>query len=425
MDPKDKKENPERVDIKAALDELKATFDAAIADRTKAIQDKADADVKKANEAIEVIQAEAKEFQKQLDALDLKQKEQPNGPAKVKSIGEQVYESLEKNKDIIEQFAKDPTKAFRIKAAALMDTSIFGAGVNQGLRETGVNMAPMRRRFVLSNNPIVRVINGGAGSNPLTWVEWRPKEGGPAPTAESASKPLMDWTYQIGTANAKTIAVLAYVTKQSLLNRAQFADEVNNELLVNLADELDYQALLGDNTGENLNGINTIAKTFTGAGLAGEVQDANIFDVIRAGILQVRKGNKATTGYGRRTGFLPNYVLISPDRAAEMDLTKDANGQYILPPFSTQDGQIIKGVRVIDNDFLDADDFLIGDFSTALFNFVEGITLESGYINDQFAKNQMTIRAEVEGMIRVKYHDTWAFVKGDFTTAKALIAATT
>lgn len=419
------KENPEQVDIKAALTDLKTQFDGLISERAKAIQDKAEADIKKANEAIEAIQGEAKEFQKQLDALDLKQKEQPNGPQKVKSIGEQVEESLEKHKDAIEAFAKDPTKPFRMKAAAIMTTSTFGAGVNQGLREAGVNMAPMRRRFVLSNNPIVRVINGGAGSNPLTWVEWRPKEGGPAPTAESATKPLMDWTYQIGTANAKTIAVLAYVTKQSLLNRAQFADEVNNELLVNLADELDYQALLGDNTGENLNGIDTIAKAFTGSGLAGEVSEPNIFDVIRAGILQVRKGNKATTGYARRTGFLPNYVLISPDRAAEMDLTKNANGSYIMPPFSTQDGQIIKGVQVIENDFLDADDFLIGDFSTALFNFVEGITLESGYINDQFAKNQMTIRAEVEGMIRVKYHDTWAFVKGDFTSAKALLQATT
>lgn len=417
------KTTPEQVDIKAALGDLKTQFDTLIAERTKAIQDKAEADVKKANEAIETVQAEAKAMQEQLDQITLRQKDQPEN-GKKKSLHEQVYDNLKANEGKIKAFA-EKKESFRIKAAEIMDTGSFGAGVNQGMREAGLNEAPMRRRFVLSNNPIIRVINGGPGSNPLTWVEWRPKEGGPAPTAESAAKPLMDWTYQIGTANAKTIAVLAYVTKQALLNRAVLADEITNELLENLADELDYQALLGDNTGENLNGINTIAKAFTGAALAGEVENANVFDVIRAAILQARKGNKATTGYSRRTGYAPNYVLISPDIAAQMDVTKDANGQYILPPFSTQDGQIIKGVRLIENDFVGDDDFIVGDFTKALFNFVEGITLESGFINDQFAKNQMTIRAEATGMVRVKYHDQWAFVKGDFTTAKALLQATT
>lgn len=409
--------------VKEALADLKKKFDEQIEERTKAIADKAADDIKAAEDKIAELQEQAKELIKRCDEAELRAKDATIGEARAKSIGDQIRESLKKSEtDLKTLHAKGGN--LRIKAAELIDTGNFGAGVIQGYREAGINQPPRRRRLILGQPPIIPVMNGGPGSNPLTWIEWRPKEGGPAPTAESSAKPLLDWTYVQGTAVAKTIAVVAYVTKQALLNAPWLGAEINGELLGDLADELDYQALLGDNTGENLNGIKTQAKAFTGSGLAGEVQDAQEFDVIRAAILQVREGNRATTGYTRRTGYSPNYILVSPTTKAKMDVVKDTDGRY-LRPFWAPTNELIAGVEVIESDFVPNDEFIVGDFSRALFNFVEGITLDLGFINDQFVKNQMTVRAEVYGMLRIKYHDTWAFVKGDFSTAKALIQATT
>lgn len=412
------KDTPEQVDIKAALTDLKSQFDSLIADRTKAIQDKAEADVKAANDAIAIIQAEAAEMQKQLDEIALRQKDQPD-PRKHKSVQEQVEELLVKNADAIKATASGGR--FKTDPAAIT-TGNFGNDVVLGQREPGINEAPRRRRFILG---IINTMNGGPGSNPLTWIEWRPGNGTAASVAESATKPAMDWTYVEGKATAEVIAVTAATTKQALLNMPILAQEINGELLGELADELDYQILLGDATGTNLKGIDQYAKAFTGASLAGEVADANVFDVIRAAILQVRVGNKATAGYTRRTGYMPNYALVSPGIAAQMDTIKDNQGRYILPPFRSTDGQIVSGVQIIENDFVGDDDFYVADFTKSLFNFVEGLTIQTGWINDQFVKNQLSIRAEVYGTHRIKYHDAWAFVKGDFTSAKALIQATT
>lgn len=412
-------ETKEAVDIKGALANLKSQFDAEIKKRADAIQAKADEKVKEAEDKIKAIQDEAAEMQKQLDEISLRQKDKKD--ERKKSLQEQIEENLSKNADKFKEVV-DNRVNFRMKAAEIIDTGNFGAGVIQGMREPGINAAPRRVQNVLS---LIQTMNGGAGTNPLTWIEWKPKDGGPDTVAESGTKPLMDWTYTEGTSNAQVIAVVAYTTMQALLNMPQLAQEINNELLGDLADELAYQVLLGSGTAPDLKGIDQYAKAFTGSSLAGEIEDANIFDVLRAAILQVRKGNKATTGYTRRTGYVPNAILVSPDRAAQMDLKKDNNGNYILPPFTSQDNTQVKGIPVLVDDFIDADDFYVGDFSKGLLNYVRGLTIETGWINDQFIKNQLTIRAEVYANFRIKYHDAWAFVKGDFTSAKALLQATT
>jgi HK97 family phage major capsid protein len=362
------------------------------------------------------------EFQKQLDAFDLKAKERPMGGGRGMSTKDQIDALLAKNVSAINATASNGAKISMKADASIITTGNMGAGVVLGNREPGINEAPRRRRFILS---IINTMSGGPGSNPLTWIEWRPGNGGPAGVAESATKPGLDWTYQEGKQSAEVIAVTAATTKQALLNMAELSQQINDELLGDLYDELDYQILKGDGTGANLKGIDQFAKAFTGSTLAGEVDEPNIFDVIRAATLQVRKGNSAATGYARRTGYVANYAIVSPTIAAQMDLIKDTQGRYILPPFRSNDGQMVGGVQIIDSDFADDDEFFVGDFTKSLFNFVEGVTIQTGWINDQFVKNQLSIRAEVMGTHRIKYHDGWAFVKGDFTTAKALIQKTT
>jgi hypothetical protein len=59
------------------------------------------------------------------------------------------------------------------------------------------------------------------------------------------------------------------------------------------------------------------------------------------------------------------------------------------------------------------------DPTRALWNWVENPQIEIGMINDDFEKNIWRLRAELQGMLRVKEHEKYAFVKGDFSVATA------
>lgn len=422
-------ETKDYAEVQEALKDLRTDLSKQIDEKTKGIANGATKEELKAlDEKIKVLESVGQELQEQKEEikalqLDLKNKSQEK--EKGLNLRGQILKSLNENVEAIKGISNAKSGLVELKkAAAIITTGNVGEGVILGRREAGINAAPFRERFITD---LITTQNGGIDSDPLTWVEKVPKDGGPASVDESNTKPMMDWSYQEGKTTAETIAVYAAITRQQARNMQVLGETVADELIPNLNDELDYQTLLGDgaaNTqaiGKNLKGIIQYAKAFTGAGLAGKVEFANEMDAIRAAILQARIGNKAAAGYGRRTGYMPNAILVSPTVNALLDTYKNANGTYILPPFTSADGSKIKGIRVIENDFVGDDQFIVGDFSKALLNFVEGLSLQVGWINDQMIKNQLTVLAELVASFRIKYHDQWAFVKGTFATALPLI----
>lgn len=301
-----------------------------------------------------------------------------------------------------------------------ISTTSFGDRVIFGFREPGVDRAPLPQRFIFD---IIEVMNGGPGSNPLSWVEQVDIVGAPDWTAENAEKPGMQWKYAEQKVTAEMIAVYTVVTRQALLNWPILEQEIRGELSRKLYNKLDQAVLSGTGTGNEIYGIDYYATEFDAGSLAGTVSGANRMDVLRAAIGQVRKGGaNASPELG---GFNPNYIVISEDSATSMDLAKNDNGTYLLPPFTSQDNTRIKGVQVITSNFIGDDDFLVGDFSRYLFNIVDGLKIDVGYINAQFIHNQLTIRAELYGMGRVKNHEKPAFVKGNFTDAIAELDGST
>jgi hypothetical protein len=51
----------------------------------------------------------------------------------------------------------------------------------------------------------------------------------------------------------------------------------------------------------------------------------------------------------------------------------------------------------------------------------EDVNMQVGYVNDDFQRNMVTILAEARLVHYVKASQVYAFVTGDFTTAKAAI----
>ena len=332
------------------------------------------------------------------------------------SFEDQISKSLNDNLGLISKMNNKEVESIKFKAATTITTGNFGAGVLRGFRESEIGVINEAERFVFN---LISVMNGGHGSNPLSWSNRVPKEGTPAFTAEGALKPIVDWTYTTGETTSQFIAAATIVTKQALSNMPMLKQEINDELLRKLYNKLDNTILkTGTGVAPSINSIWLLAKLFSAGGLALQIDNANVFDVLRVAVGQVLMGDVTDVTSG---GYTPTAIVISHERATSMDLQKTSTSAYQFPTFATADGTVIKGIPVYSSKFLSFDEFLVGDMKRYLFNVVDGVNIEMAYINDQFLTNHVTIRAELNGCGRIKTHDTFAFVKGSFTTAQAAL----
>lgn len=358
---------------------------------------------------------EVKKLATQLEeiGLDVKaMKENPANQAKVVNFGDAVRKSLSEQKDAIAGLVRNRGSVrlnlYDEKAAAVISSSAFGSGVLQGLRLPGIDAFERNEQNVLQE---ITIINGGQNSNPFSWVEKVVKEGGAASVTEGNAKPLYDWTYKENKATAETIAAIVAVSEQALVNASFLEQDINGELLAELREALQTLVVTGNGTPPNIKGIQQFATAFgPGATLHNTVEDANDYDVLMAIATQVYLAHGSASAVG-----------VNPARISKMQLTKDVNGQYLLPPFATQNGLQVAGMRVIPMWDLSADEFLGGDLKRYMLNIAKPITVDIGWINDQFQKNQYSIRAEIMVAGGVKDQHKTKIVKGDFTSAIAYL----
>lgn len=350
--------------------------------------------------------AEFKELKEALAAqgLSIKSLKEVTNPEKM-TFTKEFAAAFEANKEALIEAAKGgKTVKFTLKTAATTITSAnMATGVNPGYRESLVEGTAPNECDTIS---LVSVMNGGPGSNPLSWTELVKLNGGAAGVAESGTKALMDNSWTQTEANARTIAVMAVVSKRAVNNRAQLEQEVRGELLIDLRNELNRQIIAGaDNTSE-IKGISAIyASAYAADIVVGAT--ANYWDVLLTAYKQSRKLFK---------GSRPNAILISLGASVDMDLVKSTDGVYLFPAFMIRQDKSLKGIPIIECDDIGDGEFLIGDFKRYLFNYTQDVTIEVGWMGDDFGVNQFRIRAELEGMGRVKAHRN-NFVKGTFSTA--------
>lgn len=315
----------------------------------------------------------------------------------LKSILESKKEDLARMKE-----KSGASVQFVLKAAGTMALTTNTTGqIPQAERETGITRIVRRNPFILD---LVNV--GSIMSNVWEWVEQKNADGGAAMTAEGAAKSQADFDLVVASANVKKVTAYIKVTKEMLDDVELMRSEIDQELTELIQLKIDDQLLNGDGLTVNLVGINQNATAYAAGAFALAIPTPNNFDVLRTAINQVRVNL-----------FEPNYIIMHPTDVTAMDLAKGTDGHYILPPFASNDGTVISGIRVVANTGVTIDNFLVGDFSKAGVRFKEGLTINVGYENDDFTKNLVTILAEARLVQRVKSNHYGAFVKGVFSTA--------
>jgi len=335
------------------------------------------------------------------------------------NAGKSFDEIIEEKKDKIKALASgDRSAAFKLEIPSeAFKTLLQRAAVNQNT--TAMRLPDVGQLAYLGSvmSGLFQHVNMDAASNgTIRYIDQSLIVRGADVVGEDGQKPesQIEWTEYSMT--VKKIADSIPVTKEAWNDIGFIRGEIQRLLNVNLMLKEDAQFWSGSGVGNNIKGIYTYATAFVPATYAGTTPFANIYDllaVVRVDIMN-GKGGK----------YLPQTVVMNPVDILRLKLIKDADGRYNLPPFMMANGQVVDGMSIIESSQVTANTLIVGDFRYGTIYDAEGVTVEMGYVNDQFIKNTQTILAEKRTMLLVRNADNDAFRKViDINAAIAGISA--
>lgn len=222
-----------------------------------------------------------------------------------------------------------------------------------------------------------------------------------------AAKPQSSFQFVGEQAPVRTLAHWEAAHRNVLADEPQLRSIIDNELLYGLRLQEDYQILQGDGTGENLKGIleTTGIQTYDWSdGATTPVADTKADAIRRAATL-------ALLAYYEPTG-----VVLNPQDWEDIELTKDANGQYLIAVSVAMGGEPkLWRVPVVDTPAMPVGQALIGAFGTGaqLYDREQASIRISEQHADFFVRNAIVILAEQRLALAVKRPESFVSVTFD------------
>ena len=334
--------------------------------------------------------------------------------AEPKNISDQVKAALEANKENLEGLkhkssAQKSSFDFEVKAPATMTfANVSGGNIPVEDRLEGFNTIPSRQvRFldVLSKRTTT--------SNVVSWVHQANKDGAAGTTGEGTAKNQIDFDLVVTSESIKKLTAYIKVSTEMLDDISWIQSEINSELMRELLKAVESQAYSGDGTGNNLNGVRTVATAFAAGTFANTVDNANEVDVLAVAINQIKIAEHDS----------PNYIFMHPSDVTALKLVKlsTSDKRYIDRLMLVGSTLRMDGIPIIETTLVTQGQYLVGDFGLSMLVTKEGIRIDIGLDADDFTKNLRTIIAEWRGLTLVKNNDRTAFVAGTFATDKTAI----
>lgn len=333
-----------------------------------------------------------------------------------KSFKSELAESLGKVKETLAEIKNDDSGkkvSFTVKSAGTMTITgnVSGGNVPVEDREVGLNVIASRRVRLLDV-----MSQRATQSNVISWVYQANKDGSAGQTAEGSAKNQIDFDLVVASENIKKTTAFIKVSTEMLDDVDFIQSEIEAELMRELLKKVEAGAYNGNGSGNNLNGVYTVATAFTGVGFP-TVDNPNIVDVLNASINQIELAEQET----------PNFAFLNPSVVNGLLAEKVSSSDKRYNEYLTNIGGslVLNGTtRIIKTTLVGADEFLIGDFNKAMLVTRDGVKFDIGLDGNDLTTNTRTIVAEWRGAVVVKNNDRTAFVKGTISTAKALIETT-
>jgi HK97 family phage major capsid protein len=245
------------------------------------------------------------------------------------------------------------------------------------------NFAPLSVRAILPSAQ-----TGSNQVNSLREASWNNSAAG---VSEGNAKPESDITFEQYNVSITTIAHWIKVSNQLLADAPAIASYIDVRLRDGLAQEFERQLVKGSGIAPEMSGL-TDSGNYTAYS---PTSDDLLVDAI----------NRAKYSLWAATGFAPDAVIVNPADWGAMERTREGagTGMYLYGMPGVAAGVNPFGVRIVLSNNVAAGSFIIGAFNAAtmLYNR-QGAVVEMGYVNDDFVKNLVTIRAEERAGLAVE-----------------------
>lgn len=352
--------------------------------------------------------------------LEVKSQEIEKAIARMEGRLEAMAEKAVDHKFVPKNLAEAITNAYVSNIEKIKETAAKGGMLQLDVKGDTTIDADYTGNVALSTlesgvdniqRPIVKVRNvvntGTTGSKYVVYIS-QTANTSPAWTNEAGTKKVSDPSYEEVSVEVKKVASTVKVSKEMLADLAFVRSEINSDLMSGLDQAVEYSLINGAG-GNDLDGLLSFAQTFAAGTFAASIPSANVSDVIRVAKAQIQA-----------VDFEPTHVLLNPEDSAKIELTKTQTGEYTYPAFWDMNMRVA-GLIVVTSTNIAAGTFLVGDMSKSNVRIRENMSLQVGYVNDDFQRNMVTILAEMRLCHYVKNNQVNAFVTGDFATAIAAI----
>jgi len=240
------------------------------------------------------------------------------------------------------------------------------------------------------------------------WFDEQAKDGASATVAEGATKPTVQYKYQLNSSTYKKEAALVGFSEEFQMDFAQLESDIMNKARIDVINRVN-QAILPDIIAKATVYNQSVA--FKGGT---PVANANDYDAICALAAQV---DNAT--FGARA----NTAIMGTNKKYRMGITKNTQGSYLNPP-DVINGIAFVGNPSIDTSSLGAEGLIVGDLKQYNIVLRGGLIVRVGYNGTDFAQNLFSTVLEQFYFNYISAVRQVAIVQGpDFATVKAAIAA--
>ena len=356
-------------------------------------------------ELIDKAKEEAEEaFQKRIDELELEMKSRGRfGGDAVKSYGEQF------------------TEAEAYKTAGDV-TAVKGVVVERARKDvttspnqnppnyTGEVVRPQNTRLTMRD--LIPV--GRSARDVIEYVKLITRADNAAVVAEGALKPESNLAFQDASAKMQVIAHYIPVTKQQLSDHDGLRSTIDSELEYGLQKKEDAKFLYGPGGANDIEGVVPQATVYDKATygdaviVAGNDAGTQLIIHVRGAMAQLAVADYAATG-----------LVLNPVDWFKMETSQTGDGAFRFVNPQNRAAPRIWGLDVVDSNQVNATDFVIGDFAMGAQIYdgqlmgTYGIQIETGYINDQFVRNQLSILAEQRVALAVKRPGAFVYYDSD------------
>lgn len=332
-----------------------------------------------------------------------------DGKREIKSLGDQIADAckefvVESNgiKRInVEALKEKGGVKFDVvmKAASAPVMTTGGAPVAGGVTiDDQISVDPRKRASIRDLANVASI-----STQSVVYAQLKDVEGDAAWVPEGGLKPSMTAEVDTVSLTAGKIALTAKITTEVMQDIPQLEKEIEAEILNKIGLKEEDGIFNGTGSGGQIQGVGDSLPAFSLTGI--EISKSpNMYDAIVAAYTQIVSTSNMA--------YSPNAIRMNPVDYANMQLTKNDNGDYIRP-FKIGD-ELITGLRVVQNPNVPVGSFQMGDFRYLFIRDYVVLSLNFGWENDDFTKNLVTILGEKRMLAYIKSQYKTAFVADTF-----------